>query len=420
MSNDEDTEKKNLETLRQKIQSSKIAYERSASEAFGDVDNTVFEWSAVSAAKPKPGVRKAEDKLYKPLSKIEFSGKKLEDGNFAGENLENANFSCADLSGTDLSGANLRGVDFSGSNLSDANLSGADLTGAVLSGAVLKNTNFTGANLSGIKFEDIDIEGAILLDIKIDDWALEDFQTLIEFLAKYYPHKLNLTLLNLTLLDLSRIDLSKVDLRGVDFTGCNLTGVDLWGLDLSQCIITPEQIAQALGRVPTPAEMKMLLAPKNKAKRKGWNIDFEDFFNNRKEFGVIDTTKMKGTKISDMMKMGQKLMQKMGYGQAPEPTDAEIVAEIQKEKADKEKSHNAELREVIEARKREALEQMKQEKEKKKEYVPEPSREEKKLEKEVQPREKEVKEKKKVRIKGQEFDAATIGRIKSSMGNTRS
>ena len=420
MSNDEDTEKKNLETLRQKIQSSKIAYERSASEAFGDVDNTVFEWSAVSAAKPKPGVRRVEDKLYKPLSKIEFSGKKLEDGNFAGENLENANFSCADLSGTDLSGANLRGVDFSGSNLSDANLSGADLTGAVLSGAVLKNTNFTGANLSGIKFEDIDIEGAILLDIKIDDWALEDFQTLIEFLAKYYPHKLNLTLLNLTLLDLSRIDLSKVDLRGVDFTGCNLTGVDLWGLDLSQCIITPEQIAQALGRVPTPAEMKMLLAPKNKAKRKGWNIDFEDFFNNRKEFGVIDTTKMKGTKISDMMKMGQKLMQKMGYGQAPEPTDAEIVAEIQKEKADKEKSHNAELREVIEAKKREALEQMKQEKEKKKEYLPEPSREEKKVEKEVQPREKEVKEKKKVRIKGQEFDAATIGRIKSSMGNTRS
>ena len=419
MSNDEDTEKKNLETLRQKIQSSKIAYERSASEAFGDVDNTVFEWSAVSAAKPKPGVRRVEDKLYKPLSKIEFSGKKLEDGNFAGENLENANFSCADLSGTDLSGANLRGVDFSGSNLSDANLSGADLTGAVLSGAVLKNTNFTGANLSGIKFEDIDIEGAILLDIKIDDWALEDFQTLIEFLAKYYPHKLNLTLLNLTLLDLSRIDLSKVDLRGVDFTGCNLTGVDLWGLDLSQCIITPEQIAQALGRVPTPAEMKMLLAPKNKAKRKGWNIDFEDFFNNRKEFGVIDTTKMKGTKISDMMKMGQKLMQKMGYGQAPEPTDAEIVAEIQKEKADKEKSHNAELREVIEARNREALEQMKQEKEKKKENavrVPE----EKTIEKEIRPQEKEVKEKKKVRIKGQEFDAATLGRIKSSMGNTRS
>ena len=418
MSSDEETDKKDLEALKQKIQSSKIAYERSASDTSSD-GGTVFEWSAVSATKPNPGARKAEERLYQPLSKIEFSGKKLEDGNFAGENLENANFSCADLSGTDLSGANLRGVDFSGSNLSGANLSGADLTGAVLSGAVLKNTNFTGANLSGIKFEDIDIEDAILLDIKIDDWALEDFQTLIEFLAKYYPHKLKLTLLNLTLLDLSRIDLSKVDLRGVDFTGCNLTGVDLWGLDLSQCIITPEQIAQALGRVPTPAEMKMLLAPKNKAKRKGWNIDFEDFFNNRKEFGVIDTTKMKGTKISDMMKMGQKLMQKMGYGQAPEPTDAEIVAEIQKEKADKEKSHNAELREVIEARKREALEQMKQEKEKKKENAVRVS-EEKTIEKEIRPQEKEVKEKKKVRIKGQEFDAATLGRIKSSMGNTRS
>lgn len=419
MTDDQETDKKDLEVLKQKIQSSKIAYERSASAADNQSDMT-FEWSAVSATKPNPGAKRAEERLYKPLSKIEFSGKKLEDGNFAGENLENANFSCADLSGTDLSGSNLRGVDFSGSNLSGANLSGADLTGAVLSGAVLKNTNFTGANLSGIKFEDIDIEDAILLDIKIDDWALEDFQALIEFLAKYYPHKLKLTLLNLTLLDLSRIDLSKVDLRGVDFTGCDLTGVDLWGLDLSQCIITPEQIAQALGRAPTPAEMKMLLAPKNKAKKKGWNVDFEDFFNNRKEFGVIDTTKMKGTKISDMMKMGQKLMKKMGYGQAPEPTDAEIISEIQKEKAEKEKSHNAELREVIEARKREALEQMKQQKEKKRDYVPEPVREEKTAETEIPVQKREVKEKKKVHIHGKEFDAATLGRIKSSMGNHRS
>lgn len=123
MSSDEETDKKDLEALKQKIQSSKIAYERSASDTSSD-GGTVFEWSAVSATKPNPGARKAEERLYQPLSKIEFSGKKLEDGNFAGENLENANFSCADLSGTDLSGANLRGVDFSGSNLSGANLSG--------------------------------------------------------------------------------------------------------------------------------------------------------------------------------------------------------------------------------------------------------------------------------------------------------
>ena len=91
MSSDEETDKKDLEALKQKIQSSKIAYERSASDTSSD-GGTVFEWSAVSATKPNPGARKAEERLYQPLSKIEFSGKKLEDGNFAGENLENANF----------------------------------------------------------------------------------------------------------------------------------------------------------------------------------------------------------------------------------------------------------------------------------------------------------------------------------------
>ena len=102
------------------------------------------------------------------------------------------------------------------------------------------------------------------------------------------------------------------------------------------------------------------------------------------------------------------------------PTGAEISAEIQKEKSEKEKSHNAELREVIEARKREALEQMKQEKEKKREYVSEPAREEKTAEPELPVQKREVKEKKKVYIHGKEFDAATLGRIKSSMSNHRS
>ena len=63
---------------------------------------------------------------------------------------------------------------------------------------------------------------------------------------------------------------------------------------------------------------------------------------------------------------------------------------------------------------------MKQQKEKKRDYVPEPVREEKTAETEIPVQKREVKEKKKVHIHGKEFDAATLGRIKSSMGNHRS
>ena len=37
---------------------------------------------------------------------------------------------------------------------------------------------------------DADFDNAILLDITIDAIALEDLQELIEYLAKYAPHKL--------------------------------------------------------------------------------------------------------------------------------------------------------------------------------------------------------------------------------------
>ena len=291
---------------------------------------------------------------------INFSGKNLEGGNHSGENLENANFSIANLEKVDFSNCNLKGVDFSGANMTDANLSGADLTGAILSGSILKNANFTGAILKGVKLNEADIEGAILLDISIDELGIEELQALIEYLAKYYPHKLNLTRINLTLLDLSRIDLSKVDLRGVDFTGCNFTGVNLVGLDLSQCKITPEQIAQALGRVPNAQELAKLLAPK-KAPAKKFNIDLEGLFFGRGKFGVIDTTKHKGITIEQLLKVGKKVF-KSG-GKKPPISEKEALEQIKQEKEAEAKQHNADLRAVIEARKQEmraAIEQEKQ------------------------------------------------------------
>ena len=80
----------------------------------------------------------------------------------------------------------------------------------------------------------------------MDELAIEELQALVEYLAVYYPHKLNLRRINLSLLDLKRIDLRQVSLRGVDFTGLDFTGVNIMELDLSECIITPQQIAQAL------------------------------------------------------------------------------------------------------------------------------------------------------------------------------
>ena len=53
-------------------------------------------------------------------------------------------------------------------------------------------------------------------------------------------------------------------MKGVDFTGMDFTGVNIMELDLSECIITPEQIAQALGRIPSVDELKKILAPKKK------------------------------------------------------------------------------------------------------------------------------------------------------------
>ena len=285
---------------------------------------------------------------------VNFVGKNLEKGKFAGENLQGANFSVANLVGVDFSGANLRDVDFSGANLTDADLTGADLSGAVLSGAVLHRTNFTKAKLNGVKFIDADLDDAILLDIEIDVIGIEELQALIEYLAKYYPHKLNLSKINLTMLNLAAIDLRQVNLRGVDFTGVDFTGVNIAELDLSECIITPEQIAQALGRVPNKEELARILAPKKKQKKGAYHsLDFTDLFFNNKEFGVLNFQNDKGVSIEALLKMGKKVF---GSGKKPEIKDEDSLANVKSEQDMKAKSHNEELRKVIEERKQKELE----------------------------------------------------------------
>ncbi len=302
-----------------------------------------------------------ENKMFKIPEGLDSAGKNLNGQNLVGQNLAKADlagadFSAADLTGADLSGANLRGADLSGANMTDANLSQADLSGAVLAGANLLRTNFTGAKLNGVTLTEANLEEAILLGVEIDALGIEELQALIEYMAVYYPHKLNLTKLNLTLLDLSKIDLTKVSLRGVDFTGCSLKGVNLWELDLSECIISPAQIAEALGYPPTPQELAKLLAPKKKEKQKSKGIDLHDlFYDNGKEFGVWDVTKEKGLDIGKLVESGMKLFRKSAGKPQPSQEGEEIVAQIKEEKLrqDEDKARNEELKERIMQRKEE-------------------------------------------------------------------
>lgn len=229
---------------------------------------------------------------YKRNSDGEYHvGQNLLGNDFSGQNLANADFSAANLQDANFKDAILTGVDFTGADLSGADLSGADLSDSIFAGATLKGTNFTGANMEGVILRDADIEDAILVDIRMDELAIDELQALVEYLAVYYPHKLNLRRINLSLLDLTRIDLRQVNLRGVDFTGLDFTGVNIMELDLSECIITPQQIAQALGYVPSAEELKKILAPKHKKKAKRFYIDFTEFLSNGHFTGWIDLTK---------------------------------------------------------------------------------------------------------------------------------
>ena len=317
--------------------------------------DTGFSWSAVAHRDSAANAAALGPDNFMS-NRIEFGGKNLENGKFANENFENANFSVANLKGVDFSGANLRGVDFSGADLSGADLRGADLTGAILSGAQLIGTDLTGAKLNKVKLTDIDIENAILLDIEIDELALQNLQELVEYLAKYYPHKLNLSKMNLMLLDLTKIDLKNVDLRGVDFTGIDFTGINIMELDLSECIITPQQIAQALGRVPTPEEMKMLLAPKKKKGEKGKvGIDMMSLLrDDGKEFGTWDALHQEGISIKQILEAGKKIFRR--DAKRPPVKDSKILEEVKSAQQKAADENKAALRRQIEEHKRQELE----------------------------------------------------------------
>lgn len=315
------------------------------------------------------------DKLNERRSQLDISdyhlGQNLSGMDYSGQDLSKKDFSAANLQDANFQNAHLVGVDFTGADLSGADLSGADLTDAIFAGAKLKGTNFTGANMEGVILRDADIEDAILIDIRMDELAIEELQALVEYLAIYYPHKLNLRRINLSLLDLTKIDLRQVDLRGVDFTGIDFTGVNIMELDLSECIITPEQIAQALGRIPTAEELKKILAPKNKKKAKKFYIDFSDFLSNKGIKGWIDLTKY-SISTDDLVKGFLKV--KNALLKKPDEKD-DIIFEKAKEfhqerEAEERRAYNEEQKKNIEARKQKMMEESQSNKLSEEKYTP--------------------------------------------------
>ncbi len=321
-------------------------------------------WKAV--ARPKPVTGSDSDSSTSPswipkiVPNIDFHGKNLQNGDFSDENLEDANLSGADLRNANLSGANLRGIDLSGADLTGANLEGADLTGANLSGAKLIKANLKKTKLHNVIFDGADLTDAVFLEIDVDNPTLENIQDIVEYLAVYYPHKLNLAKFDLTLLNLAQIDLSRVNLRGVDFTGADFTGVNILELDLSECIITPEQIAQALGHQPSPEELRKILAPKPKKKHKSYGIDMTDFFfDNGLPAGVWFTHRGKAVTF-DQIFGAVKRFTNAFRKDAPENDLLEDIKQekkLAKQEAEQEKSANEDLRKIIEENKKNTLEE---------------------------------------------------------------
>ena len=280
--------------------------------------NDSVSWRAVTSALEEHSLN---------ADSLNFSGKILCGAKYAGKNLAKVDFSAANLRDADFSKANLEGANFTSADLSGANLREANLNGAVFSDAILRSADFTGAKMNGVILQGADIQDAILLDVEMDQIALDELQALVEWLAIYYPHKLNLRRLNLALLDISRIDLRAVDLRGVDLTGVNFTGVNIWELDLSETNITPEQIAQALGRPPTEKELKQIMAPKRK-KKKFKGVDLTSFFDGRGTAGVWDLTKHPGITVATLLTMGKKVY--TFFVKKPELEDQEILDKFYK------------------------------------------------------------------------------------------
>jgi len=134
-------------------------------------------------------------------------------------------------------------------------------------------------------------------------------------------------------------------------------------LDLSECIITPQQIAQALGKVPNAEELRRIMAPKAKPKgQKSHGIDISGLFlDDGREAGVWDVRHDEGIsvqKLVDVVKAGHKVYRRVVKRPAgnAKPEVLQNVENKQEAQASAE-----DLKKVLEDNKRALIEKHKQE-----------------------------------------------------------
>ena len=155
--------------------------------------------------------------------------------------------------------------------------------------------------------------------------------------------------------------MTQFNLRGVDFTGCDFSSVNIYELDLSGCVISPAQIEQAIGHVPTALELKKLLAPKNKKRaQKMKGIDLEELFSGGNGGFELDTTQI-DLDVNSLGKKGKEIVNSF----KKKDSDDKIMDKFSKEKenhqVEKKESNIDDLRKTIEEHKREVLERRQEE-----------------------------------------------------------
>ena len=141
--------------------------------------------------------------------------------------------------------------------------------------------------------------------------------------------------------------------------------------------------------LPTPEEMKMLLAPKKKKDGKGSvGIDMTSLLlGDGKEFGVWDTIHQEGISIEQILEVGKKVFRR--NAKRPPVKDGKVLEEVKSAQQKAADENKAALRRQIEEHKRQELENRRSKKQeleqevRREEAVKEERREEKTAERSI-------------------------------------
>jgi uncharacterized protein YjbI with pentapeptide repeats len=113
---------------------------------------------------------------FASLSRVDFTGARLEGASLLRAQLDSASLVQALLQGASLEGAHLQGASLEYAQLQGATLDQAQLQGAKLDGAQLQGARLVQAQLQGASFSAAQLQGAMLDDARLQGATLADAQ----------------------------------------------------------------------------------------------------------------------------------------------------------------------------------------------------------------------------------------------------